>query len=107
LSAATGAAVGALPARPPEPRDAYSVAEAEAGDTPSGRDYLADDLVPGYEREFRTSEVSVDDVQVRAADRAREHAEKELVRAGFGRRHVGFDEWTSRAVEQHRAHSSS
>src|SRR5262249_15058372 len=79
-----GAAVAALAARPAQPRHADAIADAEAGDIGSDRRDGTDDLVAGDERELRIGQLAVEDVQVRAADRAGVHAQEDLSRPGPG-----------------------
>ena len=50
---------------------------------------LADDLVARDERQLRVLELPVDDVEVGAADAAREHPQQDLARGGLGDRGVG------------------
>ena len=58
----------------------------------------------GYDSIPQSWQLTLDDVQVRAADAACFHAKQHLARAGFGNRSL-FDRQHSRAAPQHcRAH---
>ena len=67
---------------------------------------LADDLVAEDERQLRARQLAVDDVQVGAADAAREHAEEHL--PGRRRRvgHLRCFERLARQAQQHGLHRS-
>ena len=58
----------------------------------------ADDLVPEDERELRVGQLAVDDVEVGAADAARQHPDAQLSRAGLGKRQVLEDKRLARPL---------
>ena len=70
---AAAAAVAARSVRPAEPRDAE----------PPPVLRLGDDLVAGHERQLRTRQLAVDDVQVRTAYAAGTHAQHHLTGSGL------------------------
>ena len=74
------AAEGALPAGPAQPGDAHPVACSEAA---AVRDHLGRDLVPGHQRQLGLGQLTVEDVEVGAADPARAHAQENLAGAGL------------------------
>ena len=49
-------------------------------------------------------ELTVDDVQIGAADPARRHADEHLTRLRFRRRHLGEHQWPPRTLEHHGLH---
>ena len=87
-------AEAALAARPAEPGHAEPAAVLG----------LADDLVAGHERQLRTRELAVDDVQVGAADAAGADAEQQLPRRRLGPLELRRPQRRARSVEQHRPH---
>jgi hypothetical protein len=96
-----GEAEPALAARPREPRHADPLAGGEPH--PAGDD-LAHDLVAKYERELRPVELTVDDVEIRAADAARVHAKQYLSSRRLRIRKIRGAKRLACRVENHRAH---
>src|SRR5215211_281957 len=104
---AAGEAVLALAARPAQPGHADPVAYREALRPVPRRQHAADDLMTGHERQLRSVELAVDDVQVGAADTAGVHVEQNGAGAGLGVGQVGRAQRLLLAVEDHRAHDAS
>ena len=96
-----GATVRTRAARPAEPRHSDAVARRESS---GARHDLGDDLVTGDERELRPGQLAVDDVQVGAADAAREHAEERLSRAGLGIGQLDLPKRRASRRQHHRPH---
>jgi hypothetical protein len=65
---------------------------------------LADDLVAEDERELRTIELAVRDVEVGPADAAGLHGDEQLPRAGLGPGEVALHERLPRPLQHHRPH---
>jgi hypothetical protein len=84
----------ALAARPAELRHAEPAAVVR----------LAHDLVARNERQLRTIELAVHDVQVGTADSAGPNAQQEVARPRARRRHVPKAQLPSSAVENHGPH---
>ena len=99
---ASAQAVPALVVGPAEPRDADPVARREAL---AAEDDASDDLVTDDERELRVRQLAVDDVQVRAADAAREDLDEHLSRAGLGIGKIGRAERPPGFVQHHCPHA--
>jgi hypothetical protein len=66
------------------PRDSNTVADREAADARADRVDRADDFVTGDERTPPRFEVSLDDVEVRAADAAHPDAHSQVARSRHG-----------------------
>ncbi len=98
---ATGTAHRAAPAGPGQPRDADSRTDPEHGVRP-GRDHRAHHLVPEHHREDTAIELTVDDVEIGAADRAGGHPQQHLVGAGHGDRALLAHQRGGALAEDHR-----
>src|SRR5262245_46965999 len=99
-------AVRTAPAGVAEPRDAHAFAQAERGGAGAERIDLADDLMTGDDRELRTRQISIDDVQARAADPAGRHANPYFSGTWVAIREVPRRERLARAIENHGAHET-
>ena len=97
-------AKAAMPAGVAQPGHAQPLPDGEALDLFALGDHDADDLVAGYQRQFRLGEFAVQDVQVGAAHAAGADLEQHLVVAARGRRQ--FDESQGRVgfFQNHCAH---
>ena len=95
---AAAAAVRALAARPPEPRDA---------DAPAVRLDAGDDLMSEDARRMRDLDLPVEEVQVGAADAAGEHPQQELARTRLGHGHLREPQRRADALEEHRPHAAA
>jgi hypothetical protein len=91
-------------ARAAQPRHADAIANRERLDRITASDDPPDDLVPEDERQLRTRQLAVEDVQVGAADATGADLDQEIVRAR--RRPLQFAQLQrlSRTIEHHRAH---
>src|SRR5581483_4505011 len=98
------AAVAAAPTGPPEPRHTHAVAPREAGDVEAALLDRSDDLVPRHERQLRTRQISVDDMEVGAADRAGANLDQHLPSSGTWLPAIDGTEGTSRSIQKHRTH---
>ena len=102
-------AVEARPARVAQPRDADPIALAEASRVAAARHHAADRLVAGHQRRAQRRQLALDDVEVRATDRARADPDEDLARARRGHGHLFHPQRTvghlSRLPHQHRAHA--
>ena len=78
------AAIGAVAAGAPEPRNADSSADREALDVRPRPHDPADDLVAGHDRRPHVGQFAVDDVQVGATDAAGFDPDQQLRRPRFG-----------------------
>src|SRR6185436_7365667 len=98
-AAVTAGAVGAA-----EPGDAYPVTGRKAvGARPRFED-RSDDLVPEDQRQLRLVQLSVEDVQVRAADAAHRDVDQDLAVGGRRLRELTLRQRLTRSLEHHRAH---
>src|SRR5262249_47533570 len=104
---AAGHAVAASAVGRAEPRHADAIAASEPGDSRAELADRADDLVPGYERELRLRELSVDDVQVGPAHRASLDGDLDLTGAGLGYLQIAHHQRHPRSIQHHRPHSTS
>lgn len=77
-------AVGAHPARSPQPADANALAYRKRGAFAHRLD-LADDLVAGYPGKGRLRQFAVEEMEVGAAHAARQHAQARVPDPGWGR----------------------
>ena len=92
----------------PHVQPSHGTPTRSPGENASGaRHDLGDDLVTGDERELRPGQLAVDDVQVGAADAAREHAEERLSRAGLGIGQLGLPKRRASRRQHHRPHRRS
>jgi hypothetical protein len=99
-----GRAIDANPARPSKPGNTHPVAGTEWRVVPRLLDDT-DDLVSEYQRQLRTSELAVNDVEVRSANRARQDANKHLSRRRSWPRYFDFPQFRPRPLQYHREHS--
>ncbi len=79
-------AIAAMPAAAAQPRHADPGADAGGGDAGSACGDRADDLVAGDDGDLRVRQLTVDEMQVGAADAAGAHGNLHLARAGLGPR---------------------
>src|SRR6266571_978085 len=101
-----GAAIAAIAAGRAEPGHAHALADAEPLRARSPLDHFADDLVARNHGPIEAGQLAVDDVQVGAANAAREHAKQKLSRAGPADFPDDEPQRLARCRELHRAHFS-
>jgi hypothetical protein len=89
-----------------QPRDADPLADLQAPHGGADRIDPADDLVPGNHRHLRVRQLAVNDVQVRAADAARQHPDADLVRRRLRIRQLRPHQRGTQSVEHHRLHGA-
>ena len=98
------AAERAFAAGPAEPRDADTLARAEAFDAVAELLDAADDFVAGHERQFRMRKFAIHDVQIGAANGARSDAYQHLSRAGLWHGQLAPGQRAPRCIQNHGAH---
>ena len=101
---APAAAVIAVPAGVREPGDTDARAECRGLDLRAARDHRSHDLVAGYDRNLRVGQVTVDEMEVRAADPAGMNPDQHLGRARLGTRQRAQDQRTAGTLAHHRLH---
>jgi hypothetical protein len=102
---APGAAIGARAAGEAEPGHADAHPRLQAAHTLAERLNVADDLMPGNQRQLGFRQLAVDDVEIGAADAASGDAQPHLLRTGLGQRQTLIEaQPLMRRREPHRAH---
>jgi hypothetical protein len=94
----------AFSARPSEPRDADAIAGCEGSDTGPHVDDSPDDLVAGHDRQLRVGKLTVDEVEIGAANRARADADQQLSGPRARDDEVGGLQGGPRSAQNHRVH---
>ena len=101
---ATGTAKAAVATRPAQPRNTDARADFKPFRSFAALDDFTDDFVARDKREFRLSQLAIDDMQVGPTDGAGANADQDLADARFGRWQIRFAERLPGSGEHHCAH---
>jgi hypothetical protein len=99
-------AIIAYSTRPAQPGYTHAVAWPEATGIRARADNLSHNLVAGNQRQLRVLQFSVDEVEIRPANRTRLDSHEDLPASGLWHRHLFFIQATFRAIQYHCDHDS-
>ncbi len=94
----------AFAAGPAQPGNPDPLTDTEVLDSGADLSDPADNLVTDDERQLRVWQFAIDDVQIRAANRARRHAHEQLARASTRHGHFDTLERPTDGGKNHRTH---